>query len=124
MAAKGSVLSPRHPPPRPTRWNLYSAPLGTPGANPSQIPDPPRDLSGWVRGPHELKSPITQAESAFGAHTAKYVPVVPPASSRWAPTLSASPACVPSLNKYRSSSATRVTSYSIGGGARCVGGGS
>src|SRR5919197_5609583 len=102
IVANGSVLSPRQAPPRPMRWNLYRAPWLTPGANPSQIPEWPRERRGCERGSHPLKSPITDTASAFGAHTAKYVPAVSPAERGWAPSRSASPAWVPSLNRYKS----------------------
>src|SRR6476661_3990997 len=99
-AANGSALS---MPVRVTRewtWYLYRAPWRTPGTKPSQIPDCSRGCSWLVALSHELKSPITLTESAFGAQTAKVAPSG--SAERCAPSFSYRWPCVPSLNRCRS----------------------
>src|SRR5580704_18955429 len=83
----GSVLSPTYPLCCETIWNLYSAPLVTPGTNPSQTPEPPRACSRCACGSQRLKLPITETSRAFGAHTLKHTPGSSPASVRCAPSL-------------------------------------
>ena len=47
-------------------WNLYSAPLATPGMNPSQMPDEPRELRRCVFGSQPLKLPTTETDACVG----------------------------------------------------------
>ena len=57
--------------------NLYFAPSSTPGTKSSQIPLEPSERIGCSRPSQLLKSPTTETERAFGAHTANAVPVTP-----------------------------------------------
>src|SRR3990172_9058104 len=66
----------------------------------------------WLQS---LKAPMTHTRSASGAHTAKYVPSTPPAVMGWAPSFSYRRRCVPSLNRYRSSWPSSVTSPAAAG---------
>src|SRR5699024_50853 len=57
---------------------LYFAPALTPGRNTSHTPVVPRDRIAAPRPSHPLKSPTTRTARAFGAQTAKEVPVTTP----------------------------------------------
>src|ERR1035437_6214237 len=73
-AAIGSALR-RHEPSGPQMSNLYLAPPAAPGMKISQTPDPPSERIGCACPSQKLKSPITRTPRAFGAQTAKAVPV-------------------------------------------------
>src|SRR5579871_896529 len=84
--------------------NLYFAPSSTPGTNSSQIPEEPSERIGCRRPSHELKSPTTATERAFGAQTANAVPTTPSMSRTCAPSRSYSRSWRPSIARCRSSS--------------------
>ncbi|CAM5725219.1 hypothetical protein SFUMM280S_03738 [Streptomyces fumanus] len=84
--------------------NLYSSPSPTPGTNSSHTPDEPSDRIGKPVPSQKLKPPATRTPRAFGAHTAKRVPVTPWWVIGCAPSACQSCSCRPSPIRYRSSS--------------------
>ncbi len=58
--------------------NLYLVPGPTSGTNSSQMPEVPIWRIGCSRPSQSLKSPLTRTPRAWGAHTAKEVPVTGP----------------------------------------------
>src|SRR5215210_5020715 len=75
------------------------------------MPELPTGCSGVSSGFQLLKSPMTLTLSAFGAHTAKFVPSRPVLRRGCAPNLSYSRWCLPSLNRYRSSFVRTVRGF-------------
>src|SRR6185295_18659472 len=91
-------------------WNLYSVPLPTPGRKPSQIRDSSRGHSACASSAQSLNEPITDTCSAFGAHTEKHVPATPLRITGCAPNFLERWKCDPSLNRYKSSLLSTVSS--------------
>src|SRR5262245_15011101 len=68
------------------------------------MPEWPRWRSGWARGSHPLKSPMTETASAPGAQTANAVPAGPSCRTMCAPSRSYDRQCLPSPSRCRSRS--------------------
>ena len=104
-SASGSALS-RHTPSAPQMAYLYRVPSLTPGMNSSHTPEAPSERIGNARPSQKLKSPVTRIPRAFGAQTAKDVPVTVssagPTSRTCEPSTFHSSSCRPSPIRYRS----------------------
>src|SRR5919202_2834479 len=104
----GSAFSIRYGENRGLMLYLYSVPWRIPGTKPSQMPDDWRGWSGVAAGSQLLKSPMTLTVSAFGAQTENTTPGVPSTVTTCAPSLSWIRTWVPSLNRYRSKSVSKL----------------
>jgi len=66
----------------------------------------PHELLGWQRASQPLNDAITPTPTAFGAHTAKRVPIVPRTLTTWAPMNVSGRGCLPASKR---SSCDRVS---------------